>query len=502
MIVNPYPRIQGEAISTYQLIQLDGASYGFARSPSGYYYNTNNRINSSCSLSRFIFNLLEETTIEFSYLNYAEGKWDYGLIGNIDTALSTIFDDDSNAYMVLSTNSDNSNSIKTFSYTIPSGKHFIDIKYRKDRSNSFYMDTFMIKITNEDLIEKTPQEIQNSSYDNFITSSNVMYPYRFIGSSGRPEIGQGFSKTTSATSNKIFNGYTAYSNSGDYITGTYTPPTTSSAINIWAVLDVGTTYGFEKTSDGYYTSTNARVNSSASLCKVNLQMAEAGTITIQCINYAEPNYDYGLIGNIDTVLTDTFNDDSNVQKSFKGSSSSATQSYSFDVSAGEHFVYIKYRKDTGQASGNDSFKFKIISGASEYYMDGNNSGSTSSGYEFGDTVIASTGSNFAVTSLTFTVDTNNLDGFLIVIYEDTYTSDTNNQITSIYLNPKDKQLDVGLAKYNSSSNEVNHHSHSFSEGYYDNIVTMSGSTLQLDFTSNNYCFMMAQNYALFPIYKT
>jgi hypothetical protein len=75
---------------------------------------------------------------------------------------------------------------------------------------------------------------------------------------------------------------------------------------------VGTTYGFEKTSDGYYTSTNAAIDSSASLCKVNLQMAEASTITIQCINYAETNYDYGLIGNIDTILTDTFDDDSNV----------------------------------------------------------------------------------------------------------------------------------------------------------------------------------------------
>ena len=135
-------------------------------------------------------------------------------------------------------------------------------------------------------------------------------------------------------------------------------------------------------------------------------------------------------------------------------------------------------------------------------MGGSDSSSTSSAYEFGDIVIASTGSNISATSLTFTVDTNNLDGFLVIIYGDTYISDTDNQITSIYLNPKDKQLEVGLAKYNSSSGEVNHYSHSFGEGYYNNIVTMSGSTLQLSFTSNNYYFMMAQNYALFPIYKT
>lgn len=500
MIVNPYPKIiknSNGSENTYQLIQLDNVSYGFARSPSGYYYNTNNHINNSCSLSRFIFNLLEETTIEFSYLNYAEAKYDYGLIGNIDTALSTAFNDDSNAYMILVNNS--SNSIKTFSYIIPSGEHFIDIKYRKDNSNSEYMDTFMIKITNENLIEKSPQEIQNSSYDNFITSANVVYPYRFIGSSGRPEIGQGFKETTSATSNEILSGYTAYSNSGSYITGTYTPPTNSSTINIWSVLNVGTTYGFEKTSDGYYTSTNAGVDSSASLCKVNLQMAEAGTITIQCINYAEANYDYGLIGNIDTILTDAFNDDSNVQKTFKGSSSSNPQSYSFDVSAGEHFIYIKYRKDASQASGNDSFKFKITSGAFEYYMSESNN---KSGYEFGDAIRASTGSNISATDLTFTVDTNNLDGFLVIISGDTYINNTDNQIVSIYLNPKDKELNVGLAKYNSSSREVNYYSFSFGKGYYDDIVTMSGSTLQFSFTSKQYYFMMSLNYTLFPIYKT
>ena len=62
--------------------------------------------------------------------------------------------------------------------------------------------------------------------------------------------------------------------------------------------------------------------------------------------------------------------------------------------------------------------------------------------------------------------------------------------------------DVRLAKYNNPSSEVNHYSHSFSEGYYDDIITASGSTLQLGFTSNNYYFMMTQNYALFPIYKT
>lgn len=496
MIVNPYPRIQGEIISTYQLIQLDGASYGFAKSPSGYYFNCNGGVSSSAAVARFNFNLLEQTTIVFEYINNAENNCDYGLISEVDKSFTFAWDDNSNSAIAFPSSS---STVQTYSMVVPKGEHFIDIKFVKDSSANINYDSFLIKITNEELRELSPQQANNYG---LATSDKILKGNRIIGSNGYPILGTGLSKTTSATSSEILNGYTAYSNSGSYITGTYTPPTSSSAINIWAVLDVGTTYGFEKTSDGYYTSTNTGVNSSASLCKVNLQMAESGTITIECINYAESNYDYGLIGNIDTVLTDNFNDISNVQKSFKGSSSSSTQSYSFNVSAGEHFVYIKYRKDNSQSSGNDSFKFKIISGASEYYMGGSSSSSTSSGYEFGDIVIASTGSNFSATSLTFTVDTNNLDGFLVIIYGDTYISDTDNQITSIYLNPKNKQLEVGLAKYNSSSSQVNYYSYTSDEGYYNDIVTMSGSTLQLTFTSKNYYFMMAQNYALFPIYKT
>lgn len=493
MIVNPYPRIQGEIISTYQLIQLDGASYGFAKSPSGYYFNCNGGVSSSAAVARFNFNLLEQTTIVFEYINNAENNCDYGLISEVDKSFTFAWDDNSNSAIAFPSSS---STVQTYSMVVPKGEHFIDIKFVKDSSANINYDSFLIKITNEELRELSPQQANNYG---LATSDKILKGNRIIGSNGYPILGTGLSKTTSATSNEILSGYTAYSNSGSYITGTYTPPTNSSTINIWSVLNVGTTYGFEKTSDGYYTSTNAGVDSSASLCKVNLQMAEAGTITIQCINYAEANYDYGLIGNIDTILTDAFNDDSNVQKTFKGSSSSNPQSYSFDVSAGEHFIYIKYRKDASQASGNDSFKFKITSGAFEYYM---SQSDNKSGYEFGDVIMASTGSNTSSTGLTFTVDTNNLDGFLVIISGNIYINNTNEQIISIYLNPKDKQLEVGLAKYNSSSHEVNYSSHTFGEGYYNDIVTKSGSTLRFSFSSNKYYFMKAIDYELFPIYKT
>ena len=39
---------------------------------------------------------------------------------------------------------------------------------------------------------------------------------------------------------------------------------------IWEVVSAGTTYGFTKTSDGYYTSNNKAIANSAAVCKINL----------------------------------------------------------------------------------------------------------------------------------------------------------------------------------------------------------------------------------------
>ena len=62
------------------------------------------------------------------------------------------------------------------------------------------------------------------------------------------------------------------------------------------MVNAGTTYGFTKTSDGYYTSNNQGKANTAAVCKINLQIFEYTTITFSCINNAESIYDYGMIG--------------------------------------------------------------------------------------------------------------------------------------------------------------------------------------------------------------
>lgn len=123
----------------------------------------------------------------------------------------------------------------------------------------------------------------------------------------------------------------------------------------------GAAYGFEKQADEYWQSTNKGVSNSCSVCKVVFNMNTDGTAVFDCISYAEANYDYGVIGNVDTELSITGIDDtsSNIAKSFRDFNSSSVQTYRMVISSGEHFVYVKYRKDGGKDENNDVFKFKV-----------------------------------------------------------------------------------------------------------------------------------------------
>ena len=82
---------------------------------------------------------------------------------------------------------------------------------------------------------------------------------------------------------------------------------------------------------------------------------------LECINYAESDSDFGLIGNIDETLLTTNGIDKNVIKSFKGSPSRpqvqtvliSSESY------GNHFIQVKFRKDGSNNRYNDTLQFKV-----------------------------------------------------------------------------------------------------------------------------------------------
>ena len=129
-------------------------------------------------------------------------------------------------------------------------------------------------------------------------------------------------------------------------------------------------YGFYlNSSTGYYVSSNDGVNKSASVARLNLNFESDCLITINYINYAEENYDYGMFGKLDTVVaTDGLtagssgsypSDSTSNYQLAMCSNSSSVQTITYEVPAGEHFIDIKYGKDDASEGGNDSLQWKV-----------------------------------------------------------------------------------------------------------------------------------------------
>ena len=129
----------------------------------------------------------------------------------------------------------------------------------------------------------------------------------------------------------------------------------------------GASYGFNLNNNtGYYVSTNTGISKSASVARLNLDFESDCLVTIQYINYAEANYDYGMFGKLDTaVATDGLTASSNSSSPSDSTSnyqlamcsnSSATQTITYNVPAGVHFIDIKYGKDDASDSNNDNLQ--------------------------------------------------------------------------------------------------------------------------------------------------
>ena len=123
-------------------------------------------------------------------------------------------------------------------------------------------------------------------------------------------------------------------------------------------------YGFELNSEGYYVSKNYHIQNSAALCKVIFNVPSETQVRLDCINSGESNYDYGIISQLDKTLSISITDDgstgtTNVLKNFKGASSTSVQTVELTVPKGEHFIYVKYRKDSSGDNDNDTLQFKV-----------------------------------------------------------------------------------------------------------------------------------------------
>lgn len=149
----------------------------------------------------------------------------------------------------------------------------------------------------------------------------------------------------------------------------------------YEVVNVGS-YGFTlNSSTGYYVSNNKGVDKTAAVCRVNIYVPVSATITFTYINYAEQSYDFGVFGNIDTALNHNYYpagssgatiSDSSYKLACNTSShnTSSAQTLTYSMSAGEHYIDVKYSKDDASAANNDTLQFKVAITLDEPYTPG------------------------------------------------------------------------------------------------------------------------------------
>lgn len=130
-------------------------SYGFTVNGSGYYQSNNKGVDKTAAVSRVHFSLPTEATITFTFINYAEEAYDFGVFGNIDTALNTNYYpagsggatiSDTSYKLACNTSSHNISSTQTLTYSMSAGEHYIDVKYSKDDASAANNDTLQFKV--------------------------------------------------------------------------------------------------------------------------------------------------------------------------------------------------------------------------------------------------------------------------------------------------------------------------------------------------------------------
>lgn len=132
--------------------------YGFDLNSNGYYVSNNKGISKTAAVSRVNFSVPVSATVTFTFINYAEQGYDFGVFGNIDTALNTNYYpagssgatiSDSSYKLACNTSSYNTNSTHTLTYSMSAGEHFIDVKYSKDDASDAQNDTLQFKVSIE-----------------------------------------------------------------------------------------------------------------------------------------------------------------------------------------------------------------------------------------------------------------------------------------------------------------------------------------------------------------
>lgn len=180
--------------------------YDFSLTSDGYYTSQNAGVANSYAYGGFKFTFTKPTQVKFRCISYGESNYDYGIMSNLDTSLSSDNTADSTG-VYHSFKGESSATPQTFSMTIPAGNHYVSFKYIKDGSNNKNGDYFKVKCftttqsRGKATISLKSGNVQISSADiNF----NGLVTFTDLSTSGATTIDGGNVTTDNLYVNKVF----------------------------------------------------------------------------------------------------------------------------------------------------------------------------------------------------------------------------------------------------------------------------------------------------------
>lgn len=180
--------------------------YDFSLTSDGYYTSQNAGVANSYAYGGFKFTFTKPTQVKFRCISYGESDYDYGIMSNLDTSLSSDNTADSTG-VYHSFKGESSATPQTFSMTIPAGNHYVSFKYIKDGSNNKNGDYFKVKCftttqsRGKATISLKSGNVQISSADiNF----NGLVTFTDLSTSGATTIDGGNVTTDNLYVNKVF----------------------------------------------------------------------------------------------------------------------------------------------------------------------------------------------------------------------------------------------------------------------------------------------------------
>ena len=142
----------------------------------------------------------------------------------------------------------------------------------------------------------------------------------------------------------------------------------SASDKIWKIVPVEEAkYGFKLDEEGYYTSQNSGVNSSAALCKLTFDTIEPYDLYLDCINYGETSYDFSVFSKLNVSLGIDCNSEGQYAQDIRNHASvydyidthQTSKTITYSKISGKGFITIKFRKDHVDKVDPDCLRFKV-----------------------------------------------------------------------------------------------------------------------------------------------